>query len=95
MHTLTPWIADECYVIALEEDEVRGETICECIPFSGRQYEQKANAEFIVRAVNSHYQLVAALKDALKMIEDEVSDGHYTDQAHMARVALAAAGEQS
>jgi len=50
------------------------------------------NAEFIVRACNSHEQLVAALLVAYDMIVEECADGAYTNQADQVRAALAAAG---
>lgn len=30
--------------------------------------EQRSNAEFIIRAVNNHYQLIRALEDAAKVL---------------------------
>lgn len=72
---------------------------CICItgdnPNRFKDGEPEANAVFIVHAVNSHEKLKNALKLALKMIEDEVADGKFTEQAALAREALDAAGEQS
>ena len=38
---------------------------------NGDQRQIKANAAFIVRACNSHYQLVDALREAIDAIEDD------------------------
>jgi hypothetical protein len=58
---------------------------------------QEANAEFIVRAVNSHDQLVAALKRFANLDKSVDSDLWYirSEFCEQARAALAAAGEQS
>lgn len=44
--------------------------------------EQAANAEFIVRACNSHDELVEALKDAISLLEDRF-DGMGITQKEM------------
>jgi hypothetical protein len=54
--------------------------------------EAKANAEFIVHACNAHYELVAALREALDMVVDATRDGNYSVSEFNALVALAAAG---
>lgn len=62
-HTPTPWRVDGCEPIAI----VQGETvICYVKQFdeSGADAVDRANAAFIVRAVNSQGSLVEALHDA-------------------------------
>lgn len=46
----------------------------------------------IVRACNSHGQLVAAAKAALELISMEIADSEFTEQEIQLRAALAAAG---
>jgi len=82
----------------------------DCEPDMGVQgatvEEAHANAEFIVRAVNSHENLIAALKwfaDDRNWREEELSDGIYVsaewklgfDPREIARAALAKADAQS
>lgn len=67
--------------------------------------EVRANAEFIVRACNSHDQLVAALKDAKILLElngvdlkdaaDYGNGEHAYQTVRRIHEALSAAGEQS
>lgn len=51
-------------------------------------------AAFIVKACNSHDDLVRALKGAYSIIVTEVADGYYTEGAVLARAALATAGAE-
>jgi hypothetical protein len=85
-HTPTPWVVEKNSVNAENGSVV---SIAECglsapgQSWSGTDYStrehQAANAEFIVRACNSHDQLVAALKAALATIEDYVTYEHNGD----------------
>lgn len=91
-HAPTPWVNIGGYIT----EPVDGETIGEVIYWSGRENEQKANADFIVRVCNAHYQLVAALDQALGVMEDNcrgTGGNDYSDGAiEAARTAIAAAG---
>ena len=64
-HTPTPWIFKEGYhnnsMIYSENAEL----------ISVFQDDNKANAQFIVKACNAHEELVKALKKALDIIENE------------------------
>lgn len=94
-HTPTPWKL-ESYLVGqiVNEDESK------MIARAGRvnsyesdpdQIERKANAAFIVRAVNSHQQLVEAIKGLMEYASliEERFDSVATNEA---RAALAAAG---
>lgn len=109
-HTPTPWmiLEDGFHEEQLEitsADRAQNdmsEIAVVDVGFGGEfQAEQHANAAFIVRAVNAHDALVAALKDALRRSRDmhfkSGPDGDrqhreaYAD--HYAALALAEAGE--
>jgi hypothetical protein len=97
-HTPGPWFTKRqgfstVYVEARLRDGWIQE-VAACGPTEAGSEQQEANAEFIVRACNSHDQLVAALKAARDLIYAEVADGGYTAQAALIREALAAAKEQ-
>jgi len=56
-HTPTPWENRGYYVVA------NGMHVAECLPRQKPQVKEcEANAAFIVRAVNSHEELIGALK---------------------------------
>lgn len=66
-HTPTPWRQSEInpmYVL----DDARGEIIAECQPHYVDK-KSKENAAFIVRAVNAHDELLAALKKIREMVQ--------------------------
>ena len=69
MHTPTPWLQDGTYVMGAREDGTVG-TLLDC---AGSLHADvplgKANAAFIVKAVNCHDDLVAALKAAEGWLE--------------------------
>ena len=81
--TPLPWRADKCYcgyiwsddkmVADFPMDEDEGTYIARMrgVGRGATQEEQMANAAFIVHAVNSHAQLVAALGKAARMIVSE------------------------
>lgn len=61
-HTPLPWQYNYDDVLA---SEYADDLICNC---EWRDEEGKANAAFIVRACNSHYELLEALKDTLSAL---------------------------
>ena len=104
-HTPTPWVVEKNSVNAENGSVV---SIAECgfsapgQSWSGTDYStsehQAANAEFIVRACNSHDDLMAALEDMMawaRAVSDEYIDGgdlreDYRQALSDARDALAA-----
>jgi hypothetical protein len=85
MHTPTPWYAvtkemidgsqrQESYIRTLDDDSAANDHIC-TVNWVGDglqdviEARQKANADFIVRAVNSHEGLLMAAKGALAALE--------------------------
>lgn len=71
-HTPLPWKVREHNNQKRYIDAENGLTIADALMHSslGNQDNHKANAEFIVKAVNSHYELVEALKLAFKRIKE-------------------------
>lgn len=64
-HTVIPWHVHEEWARIINSADGNGERpICKCAGPDG-----SANAEFIVRACNSHADLLAALEGALDTIE--------------------------
>jgi hypothetical protein len=64
-HTPTPWKMDDKNGILSENGKVIATT-----RMRNRNYDPCwANQEFIVRAVNSHYQLLQACKEALTIVD--------------------------
>lgn len=92
-HTPTPWhvvngtqIRDE--MMPFDKDE----SCTALIATAASEHD----SEFIVRACNSHDQLVAALKDAIFYADSIVERGIWGEaDAKRLRDVLAAAGEQS
>ena len=79
-HTPGPWesqpleTGDDAGVSIIGSD--LGGLVCASLPWpseidSGDYSRVEANAAFIVRACNSHYQLVDALREAIDAIEDD------------------------
>ena len=79
-HTPLPWesqpleTGDDAGVSIIGSD--LGGLVCASLPWpseidSGDYSRVEANAAFIVRACNSHYQLVDALREAIDAIEDD------------------------
>jgi hypothetical protein len=100
-HTPTPWrragnglqikANENGYLVAVVEGPDRRAR--------GKEWQEDhdychGNAAFIVKACNAHDQLVAALKVCRDLIYAEVADGKFTEQAALAREALAAAGAE-
>jgi len=69
LHTPTPWFASaqpEGRFDILDGPNLNTATVlCTRYEYSERKDEMHANAAFIVKAVNSHEQLVAALRETL------------------------------
>jgi hypothetical protein len=86
-HTPTPWAAGGSVI------EREGETIAQAFRMTGCPIDQPVvNAAFIVRAVNSHEQLVAALRDLLPdAIGNHIGGPDTQARIDAARAALAAA----
>lgn len=64
-HTSLPWRIDAVYGVKSDADtELLASTYCEPNP-----QRNKANAEFIVKACNSHYELLEACKAVLVSIQ--------------------------
>lgn len=85
-HTPTPWIVDErvgVTILAQKHINAIGLSwepeVASCHLGIGLEWdEQEANAEFIVRAVNAHEDLVAACQRVLDVLQDGSID--YDDQ---------------
>lgn len=95
-HTKTPWrLGKPSQMGAVVADEAVPEIGgSDCVDYYGGHLIAESiaprNAEFIVRACNSHDQLVGALQAALNMLEAE---GLYDNpECEAGRAALAAAG---
>lgn len=84
-----PWAVDELGAVKSEGQPVVADGFA--LPVDRRNEKARANTAFIVRACNSHDQLVEALRIAYTMICEEVADGKFTEQAALCREALAAA----
>lgn len=71
-HTQLPWAVSSHYAEYIEchPDLNNGYPVAEC-----KGPQDQANAEFIVRAVNSHYELVGACKSALRALKDNLCPG--------------------
>ena len=90
-HTPTPWHQGPYYKGDVESREGR---ICECTPLSSPR--AAANAEFIVRAVNAHDDLLAALKDVIAALQADapgtpLNNRKYDALGARARAAIAKA----
>lgn len=69
-HTPTPWIEQEMPIGCndrITADDGEGTTVCEF------PYGLDANAAFIVRACNAHEELIAALRDDVKAMDNVVA----------------------
>lgn len=75
MHTPTPWQvwqSPDGIWMAKSVYRDASDRRCTCWPatFACGAQDSKANAEFAVRAVNSHADLVACLKAAIALLDD-------------------------
>ena len=68
-HTPLPWIVDVNDIRCNPDEQDYGTFIAE-MQSSRSIGETKANAEFIVRAVNCHYDLVEAVRGLLNWCDD-------------------------
>ena len=88
--TPTPWHLeatwDEHCDISIWSDD---DSVIEWTETISHKEKEKANAEFIVRAVNNHENLL----DALKATLDFLDKGLYMNTARMARAAIKQAEE--
>jgi len=75
-HTPTPWKVGFKNPQTIESET--GKDIAACGAYRLSLKEAEANADFIVRAVNSHEALLEAAKQALKFI-NEKANGVYVD----------------
>jgi hypothetical protein len=97
-HTAGPWICDDYYNPGsspeIRMNGIRIARMCSAAIGKGqtqRQQEQKANAEFIVRACNSHDALLEACKAIKQAIEDTDKDGLIRDDFIFAQAEAAIA----
>jgi len=93
-HTPLPWSVggNLPYVVAVTAPEYRGRipetTICRGQHTGGQNWpyldpmEYRANAAFIVKACNSHYELLEALKDIKVAAYRAISMEVYVDAMH-------------
>lgn len=87
-HTPTPWQLAEGNKRIIYS---RGHTVT-CVTESQNGInEAVANAKFIQRAVNSHYELVGALKECVRLLADYEKDEESEDQDHEEWIAYKAA----
>lgn len=88
-HTPTPWRLKEEWIIT----DSKGDTIAEVIGYSGG-FEQKPNGPFIVRACNSHEELLEVCHDLIESTKS--GDSAYLDQAvRKAKKAIAKANSNT
>ena len=89
-HTPTPWRVGDAgnTVFGPKTDKPAPQIIADLM---GCGENRKANAAFIVRAVNSHDMLVNALQKLLDCAETEKGMDFYSAHKELARKALAAA----
>jgi hypothetical protein len=99
-HTPPPWKAVKNTCFWEIQPETRADTdpyqigdVCASCPKNDVNELQKANADFIVRAVNNHDALVEALEDAEKALDlyGDKSKGSIVSALNNARVTLAKA----
>lgn len=104
--TPTPWHHSKnfqstgCVAVRDHDGDAIAYTTCERQEYGHKQndLEAKANAAFIVLAVNSHEQLVAALELILPLAKGYVAThqvGSNADYIETARAALAAAKQKN
>lgn len=95
-HTPTPWKTDG-YIINANSLNEFGNFVILSMPHRDENIkavkENEANAAFIVKAVNSHYELVSALKDMIDDIEKGRTEWETNGTLAYAKQALAKAGE--
>ena len=89
-HTPTPWeikITQEGFEIVGSANKANYKSVIAWIKLGGATWkdtwnkEQEANAEFIVRACNSHEELLEACKEALPLCNEIIRDDPYANMA--------------
>ena len=86
-HTPTPWsIGRRRWITGGNVDIARIHSVSKI-----GEAEAVANAEFIIRACNSHDALLSALEMALRMMEAEGLDEQFDGEAEVIRDAIAKA----
>jgi len=93
-HTALPWVIDKYGHVTRGRECVSANGFSMVMSSGDRQNEAKANAAFIVRACNSHYQLVSALRGLVNALAENDEDGmtEFSDDMVRARAALSQAG---
>lgn len=92
-HTPLPWGSRgvDGYIIAIaREGYMPHATVHSAKPNHTLSFEDLQNAAFIVRAVNSHQELVEALKLALEFMEQDRCDSYYNPQESEVEIVRAA-----
>lgn len=79
-HSPLPWKTTNGYYGPIIDCPDGQERVC-TVDGARSPDEKEANAAFIVRACNNHYQLVEALKYARRFLKPEDVDMAYIDQA--------------
>jgi len=87
-HTDLPWRVSE---VALTRIESGDATICSSWVYGRSSTEEKANAAFIVKACNNHYQLI----DALRELHRVASFTDYSKEMDIAIIKSATAIKQT
>ena len=99
-HTPGPWVCnDECLIYGQvsSDDEPEAPFVADCArECAAGQYteQEKANTEFIVRACNSHHDLIDALEsqtDAAQAVIDNWSSGNLAAAVRALDAAIAPA----
>jgi hypothetical protein len=85
-HTPTPWTASEDQILSKDLNKWGNWIVCEMPKgrdeISEAVEENKANAAYIVKCVNSHEELLEALKEAHAMLENiGIEKGQYYGKA--------------
>jgi len=82
-HTPGPWVIDKYGSVTHGRECVSANGFSMVMSPGDGQNEAKANAAFIVRACNSHYQLVESLREAIEELWDR--DHSSTDRIQFER----------
>lgn len=93
-HSALPWRLDNGRVLDPVNDKVIVNGFAMPLGMHPKDREATANAELIVRAANSHSQLVEALKNLLALSRPHFSDSVQMLALNEAEAALRAAGER-
>jgi len=95
-HTPLPWKPSDSGIGIWSAGEPLGKnkiiSICSCDAVSRPKDENKANADFILRACNNHYELLQALETLLASLETNEQPGEA--DLYPVRTAIAKARRQ-